>query len=123
MNYNNYYGNPYGQYSYTQPQQQYQYQQPTYQIQAQQMNLYAFVDGIEGAKAYQVKPNSTMLLMDSQQPICYKKQVNSVGQTVDFQVFDLVPHEEKTETKVEYVTIDVFNKEIADLKALINKGE
>ena len=115
--------NPYVNYGYQQPSYN-QYQQPTYTNQLQQqMNLYAFVDGIEGAKAYQVKANSTMLLMDSQQPICYKKTVNHLGQTIDFQIFDLVPHQEPKAQKVEYVTLDLFNKEIADLKALIGKGE
>lgn len=119
MNYNNYYGNPYGQYTYTQPQTNYTNYQSQLQPQ-QQVNLYAFVDGLEGAKAYQVKPNTMMLLMDSQQPICYKKQVNSLGQTVDFQVFDLVPHQEKNNPQVEYVPIDIFNEEINALKTLIN---
>lgn len=121
QNFNNY--NPYGNYGYQQPSYN-QYQQPTYQAQPQQqMNLYAFVDGIEGAKAYQVKANTTMLLMDSQQPICYKKSVNHLGQTIDFQIFDLVPHQEPKTQQVEYVPLDLFNKEIADLKALIGKGE
>lgn len=119
-NYNNPYGynnNNYNNYGYQQP----SYSQ--YQPQQTQLNTYAFVDGIEGAKAYQVKPNATMLLMDSQQPICYKKQVNHLGQTIDFQIFDLVPHQEPKVQQVEYVTLDLFNKEIANLKALITKGE
>lgn len=122
QNFNNY--NPYGNYGYQPNYNQYQ-QQPTYQApQPAQMNLYAFVDGIEGAKAYQVKANSTMLLMDSQQPICYKKSVNHLGQTIDFQAFDLVPHQEpKPQPQIEYVSMELFNKEIADLKALITKGE
>lgn len=122
QNFNNY-NNPYG---YNNNYNNYGYQQPSYsQYQAPQtqLNTYAFVDGIEGAKAYQVKPNATMLLMDSQQPICYKKQVNHLGQTIDFQIFDLVPHQEPKAQQVEYVTLDLFNKEIADLKALISKGE
>lgn len=121
QNFNNY--NPYGTYGYQQPTYNQYQQQPMYQNQpAQQMNLYAFVDGIEGAKAYQVKANSTMLLMDSQQPICYKKSVNHLGQTIDFQAFDLVPHQEpKQQPQVEYVSMELFNKEIADLKALISK--
>ena len=92
----------------------------------QQVNMYAFVDGLEGAKAYQVKANSTMLLMDSQQPICYKKTVNHVGQTVEFLAFDLVPRVEKQPQQAptqEYVTKEEFEKQIADLKALFSKGE
>ena len=101
--------NPYGMY-------QLPYQQPQ-----AQMNLYAFVDGIEGAKAYQVKPNTMMLLMDSQQPICYKKQVNALGQTIAFEVYDLVPRVEQKQADNDYITRNEFTKEIADLKALLEK--
>lgn len=40
---------------------------------------YAFVNGIEGAKAYQMPPNQTMLLMDSDNPIAFMKTSDSVG--------------------------------------------
>lgn len=46
-----------------------------------QMNQYAFVNGIEGAKSYQVQPNQTILLMDSDNPICYMKTANAMGQS------------------------------------------
>lgn len=49
------------------------YQQP-------QMNHYAFVNGIEGAKSFQLQPNQTIMLMDSDDPICYMKQANNIGQ-------------------------------------------
>lgn len=81
-------------------------------------NTYDFVDGVEGAKAYQVRPNSMMLLMDSQQPICYKKQTNSMGQTIAFEIYDLVPHKQETQD-VTYVTKAEFNEAIAQLKSLI----
>lgn len=47
----------------------------------QQLNTYAFVNGLEGAKAYQVQPNQTMLLMDSDNPIAYMKTANAMGQS------------------------------------------
>lgn len=93
-----------------------------YNFMQPQRNEYAFVDGIEGARAFQCKPNSLMLLMDSQLPICYKKQVNAYGQTISLEVYDLVPHKE-SQDKVNYITKEEFDKEIADLKALLNKGE
>ena len=67
-NYNNPYG--YGTYNSYIPNN---YQQP-------QMNHYAFVNGIEGAKSFQVQPNQTIMLMDSDDPICYMKQANNIGQ-------------------------------------------
>lgn len=102
----------------------YQPNNPNYSNQQsqQQLNAYAFVDGIEGAKAFQVKPGTMMLLMDSQNPICYKKQVNEYGQTVSFEIYDLVKHVDQTKQSIEYVTKDYFDKEIADLRDLINKG-
>ena len=67
-NYNNAYGyNPYNTYVPN------NYQQA-------QMNHYAFVNGIEGAKSFQVQPNQTIMLMDSDDPICYMKQANNIGQ-------------------------------------------
>lgn len=65
-------------------------------------NEYAFVDGLEAAKAYRVPFGTMMLLMDSNAPICYKKQVDLYGRTITFEIYDLIPHEEKP--PVEYVT-------------------
>ena len=49
--------------------------------QPRQTNTYAFVNGIEGAKSYIVPANQTVLLMDSEQPACYMKQANGLGQS------------------------------------------
>ena len=49
-------------------------------VQQPQMRQYAFVNGIEGAKAFQLQPNQTMMLMDSEDHICYMKQANNIGQ-------------------------------------------
>lgn len=87
----------------------YDYRQYPYQ-----QNTYAFVDGIEGARAYQVAPNSMMLLMDSQNPVCYKKQTDMYGKTIALEIFDLVPH--KQDMSNEYITKAEFEKAIAELK-------
>lgn len=79
-NYNNY-PNPY-QTAYPNPYQQ-------------RINQYAFVNGIEGAKSYQVMPNQTMLLMDSDNPICYMKVSDNLGKSY-LRYFKL---EEMDETK------------------------
>ena len=81
-----------------------------------QTNQYYFVDGIEGARAFQSKPNTMVLLMDSQNPICYKKQTDFYGKTVSLEVFDLVPHEDK---KVEYAT----KEDLEEIRALLKKDE
>lgn len=44
-------------------------------------NQYYFVNGIEGAKSFQMQPNQNVLLMDSDYPVCYTKVSNNVGQS------------------------------------------
>lgn len=70
--------NPYNPYNPYAPQPAY-FQQPQAQPQPQN-NTYAFVNGIEGAKSYPMAPNQTVMLMDSENPIAYMKQSNSMGQ-------------------------------------------
>ena len=49
------------------------------------LNYYAFVNGIEGAKAFPLMPNQTMLLMDADNPILYKKTSDVMGKsTLDY---------------------------------------
>lgn len=45
----------------------------------QQLKQYSFVNGIEGAKAFQVAPNQTMMLMDSDKPIVFMKTTDGIG--------------------------------------------
>ena len=54
----------------------YQYQNYN---QPQQFKQYAFVNGIEGAKAFQMPSNQTMLLMDSDKPIVFMKTTDNLG--------------------------------------------
>lgn len=85
------YNNPYGGYPYGMPYPQYPYnnfqnngQQGMPQMnnqQQNQMNQYAFVNGIEGAKSFQLQPNQSILLMDSDGPLCYMKSANGMGQS------------------------------------------
>lgn len=51
--------------------QQYSYQQPN--------NGMIWIQGIESAKAYQVTPNSTVVLWDSEQQCCYIKSADASG--------------------------------------------
>ena len=56
----------------------YQSFQPQTQNIGQQTNI-TFVNGIEGAKAYQLSPNSSALLMDSDNSKFYVKTTDSLG--------------------------------------------
>lgn len=94
MNFNQY--NPYGyQPSFQNYQQQLQnlqnlqnqaqqlqqnYKQHQQQQQTQpQMNVFAYVNGIEGAKAYPVAPATTIILFDSDNAVFYKKTADING--------------------------------------------
>ena len=56
-----------------------QYSNPSYPH-YNQTNTYAIVNGFEGAKNYPVGINQSILLMDSNSPIVYKKSTNVLGQ-------------------------------------------
>ena len=80
----NYGGYPYGNfYQPTMP--QINQQQPSfnqmYQQNQPQSAQCVFVNGLEGAKAYQMIPNQTVMLMDSENPILYMKTSNGMGQS------------------------------------------
>ena len=140
-NYNNYggysYGMPYQPFiPQPQPQQNQQpsynnfYQQPQQQVQT---NQYAFVNGIEGAKSFQLQPNQTMMLMDSDSPICYMKSSNSMGQaTLKYFRLTEVTEDElkgKVESKskedmTQYVLksdFDMLSKKLEDLYKKVEK--
>lgn len=112
MNFNNPYNayNPYA--NMYQPQQQ-----PI------QQNQYAFVNGIEGAKSYLMQPNQTVLLMDSDAPMCYMKTSNQLGQST-LRYFKLT---EVTETSskpnVEYALKSDLDALKEKLDLLLNKKE
>lgn len=79
-----------------------QYQQP-------QTSTYAFVNGVEGAKSYMVSPNQSVMLMDSEQPLCYMKTTNSIGQgTVRY--FKLIEINESDARNMTSPTIKALNE-------------
>ena len=43
------------------------------------INQYVFVNGVEGAKAYQILPNQKIMLMDSDSPIVFMKTSDNYG--------------------------------------------
>lgn len=45
-----------------------------------QLNQYAIVNGLEGARSYNMPPNTSMMLMDSSNPYVYMKTTNQMGQ-------------------------------------------
>lgn len=102
----------------------------------QATNTYAFVNGLEGAKSFIVQPNQTVLLMDSDQPVCYMKNANGIGQS-SLRYFKLVevsendirnlsnptPANPNLNPPVEYATKDDIKSIIARLEKLEPKKE
>ena len=80
-----------------------------------QLNQYAIVNGLDGAKAYNMPSNTSMMLMDGSNPYVYMKSTNQMGQAT-IRCFKLV--EERIED------IEVSNSPYAtknDLNALSSK--
>lgn len=101
--------NPYNPYQYSY--QNYQNNQNNQNIGT---NQYTYVNGIEGAKAYTMMPNQTVLLMDSDNPIFYMKQSNALGQsTIRTFRFEEI---KESEPSRQYVSINDFN----DLKSKVD---
>jgi len=93
----------------------------------QPQNTYAFVNGLDGARAYNVPINQSILLMDNAQPVCYLKQANALGQT-SLKCFKLVEVKEDdlskpAQPKVDYATKDDLNAIIKRIEALEPKKE
>ena len=94
--------------------------QPSNNYMRPQMNQYAFVNGVEGAKSFMIQPNQTVMLMDSDNPICYMKQSNSLGQST-LRYFKLVETDENTVRNLNNPTPIPSNQEFvlkADFDAL-----
>ena len=49
--------------------------------QSTQGNIFSYVNGLEGAKAFLMPPNGKAVLMDSDNPIFYFKSSNEMGQS------------------------------------------
>lgn len=97
------------------------YPQPYPRQTQPQTNVYAFVNGIEGAKSYMVQPNQTVLLMDSEQPVCYMKTANGLGQGTlrYFKLQEVTENDIRgtvAKPNVEYATKD-------DIKSLVERLE
>lgn len=78
---------------------------PTMFAQQNNGNYYYFVNGVEGAKSFQMQANQTVMLMDSDHPVCYMKTTNSIGQPT-LRYFKL---EEVDENTVRTLSTPVFN--------------
>lgn len=91
-------------------------------------NHFVWIQGREGAMAYPISPNSTLIFLDDQQPYVYKKKTDNEGKTIEFKVFKLVeefPNNQVSENtkSPQYVTkeeFDSLSEEIKKLTEIVN---
>ena len=84
-------------------------------------NTYYFVNGIEGAKSFVVQPNQTVLLMDSDAPMCYMKQSNGIGQS-SIRYFKLVEMKESEVKKTpENPELEAIKDRLTNLENLLKE--
>ncbi len=90
------------------------YQQPMTQ------NYFAWVQGEAAAQAFQVAPNSTVVLMDSEQPIIYMKSADATGRPGQMVKQYLVTEEQYAQLqngiKNDTVSREEFETAIAEIK-------
>lgn len=83
-------------------------------------NFFAWVQGEAAAQAYQVAPNATVILMDSERPILYMKSADATGRPGQMVKQYLVTEEQYLQLQntqlSNTVTKDEFDKVIAEIK-------
>ncbi len=92
-----------------------------YQVRTNINNQYAYVNGIEGAKAYLMNPNQTMLLMDSDEPIFYLKTSNQLGQA-SIRIFEFKEVLQTTSNNQGYALKSDLEAIVSRLEALEGSG-
>ena len=87
-----------------------------------QLNQYAIVNGLDGAKAYNMPSNTSMMLMDGSNPYVYMKSTNQMGQAT-IRCFKLV--EERLEdievSNSPYATKNEVNQLSSKIDELLQK--
>lgn len=94
-------------------------------VTAQPINGLVSVTGIEGARAYQLPPNSSMPLFDGNQDILYVKTTDAAGYPT-VKAFRFEPMEQQIEVKpvqAEYVPRSEFEALVKQVRALIEGNE
>ena len=114
----------FGNYNAYQPigaQQQFAMDQMQQFQQRAQMQLIR-VTGMDGAKAYQMPPNSVVPLFDADNDIMYVKSTDGAGFPT-IRTFAFQPIENKPEPARQYVTRDEFDAAMKHLREAIDNGE
>lgn len=128
MAYNNYFPASYYQPTYTQPQMiPQQAIQPTVPQQQPQQNNSSiiWVQGEAAARSFNVMPNQSVMLLDSESSTFYIKSADASGMPLPLRIFDYTerntnqnveqPQIQKHTEDPEYVTRDEFERKIAEI--------
>lgn len=99
-----------------------QMQQFQQRAQMQQGMQLIRVTGMDGAKAYQMPPNSVVPLFDADNDIMYVKSTDGAGFPT-IRAFAFQPVEDKPEPVQQYVTRDEFDAAMKHLREAIGDGE
>ena len=89
------------------------YNNPYYPSRGNNSNSITWVQGIEGAKAFQLMPNSNVILMDSESDKFYIKSSDNIGMC-NLRTFNYV--EELEKPKEEFVTKSEMESIISQLR-------
>ena len=86
-------------------------------VQNEPVNNLIRVTGIDGAKAYQMQPNSTVALFDSSEDIMYVKSTDGAGFPT-IRTFSFSPIEQKQEVApvVDYISREEFEEFKKEMK-------
>lgn len=82
-------------------------------------NFYAFVNGVDGAKNYPIMPNQSLMLMDTNHPVCYMKVADGSGKP-SLKCFKLVETSEDELILEQNPDKKEFKDEISSLNAKID---
>lgn len=115
----NFYGNLYGGNNFYQPaypSYNNQYQQPT-----KSSVIFAFVNGLDDAKAYILQPNQTAYLKDNNSTFLYEKRADQQGRYT-LETYDLVKLD-KNEDYAKKSDFEALKLEVNRLSELLNKPQ
>ncbi len=104
------------------------YPNPMFQRPAQQMpeSTLIRVTGIEGARAYQMAPNSTVALFDGGEDLMYIKSTDGAGfptiRTFRFEPIETSQQTVNYDNLASREEVDALRKEIDDVKQLIQRA-
>lgn len=84
----------------------------------QMHNSIIWVQGDAAAKSYPVAPGTTIMMLDSEEPVFYIKTVDASGMPAPLRIFDFVERSENVSPHInmeEFITREEFEKRIAEL--------